>query len=93
MSNNLLRLKQTRDREEEGYFSRIDLPSREKNREIRKEKKKENGIPKLLDFLAIEIVSVRYVRGGRGEGTNRFVLIVRHVRLSRRGGGGEGEKC
>ena len=40
MSNNFLRLKQTRDREEEGYFSRIDLPSREKNREIRKEKKK-----------------------------------------------------
>lgn len=37
----------------------------------------------------IEMVSVRYV--GEGEGTNRFVLIVRHVRLSRREEREEGE--
>lgn len=89
MSNNFLRLKQTRDREEEGYFSRIDLPSREKNREIRKKKKEKRKRNTETSRFSRDWNSKRSVcvGGGRGEGTNRFVLIVRHVRLSRRGGG------
>lgn len=76
-------------------FNKVSFFSISKTRKNMEKLEKLGKIPTPLDFLRDwNGKVVRYVWGrGRG-GTNRFVLIVRHVRLSRReereeeGGGG-----